>query len=181
MIVNINSAGVSDKILDPNTDLDLSQGMNVNFDPNLGPPAVNDQRLGLRVPIAFTWALWTAFKNVGGFSETLQSHVTGDQVLNDLMDKVGYLKPANIAIAQRIFRALFWGPLIALRTPDMTTTPPQWNDLIRPTFGPTTFRFLQTIETQFWNELNAAEKTAIKDLFGSANNPESFYLWFSFP
>jgi hypothetical protein len=165
----------------PGTYLKLDQGMNVDLNQKMGLPPLTDRRLGLRVPIAFTWAMWSALKNVGGFSQTLLNHVTGDQALNDLSDAVSYLQPAQLAKAKAIFQALFWGPIVALRTPDIPSIPPQWNDLTQPAFGPTTFGFMQAIQTKFWNRLNAAEKTAIKDLFGDADNPESFYLWFSFP
>ncbi len=156
----------------------LNEGLTIDLNDRTGPPVLNDQRLGLRVPLAFAWALWTALREVGGFNTTLQSTVTGGDVVNDLKDKVAYLSAAK---ARAIFQALVWGPLVARRTPDIVGSPPQWNDLTAPAFGPTTFSWMQAIETQFWTTLSAADRTALKDLFGAADSPVSFYLWFSFP
>jgi hypothetical protein len=144
----------------------------------LGPPVFKDRRLGLRVPIAFAWALWDALSTVGGFNTTLEKYVMGNQVLNDLRDAVPYLSTAK---AKDLFQALFWGPLVASRVPDIPGPLPQWNDLIRPAYGPTTFSFMQIIETDYWGNLNNADQKAIKDLFGNADNPLSYYLWFGFP
>ena len=161
-----------------NTPKLLNQGLTIDLNDRTGPPVLNDQRLGLRVPLAFAWALWTALKEVGGFNTTLESTVTGGDVVNDLKDKVAYLSDAK---AKAIFQALVWGPLVARRTPDIVGSPSQWNDLTTPAFGPTTFSWMQAIETQFWNTLSATDRTALKDLFGAADSPVSFYLWFSFP
>ncbi|MEP7310476.1 MAG: hypothetical protein ABJA98_33650 [Acidobacteriota bacterium] len=182
----------------------LFEGMSV--------PGVLDWRLGLRVPLAFTLGLWTALQRTAGFS-TLYSTANygGPPTGNDLKDKITYLSSAD---AKRIFQALVWGPLVALRTAQGgTAQQPQWDDLdgsiagfdvadaegkgaAGPVFGdpgsrricingPSTHRFMELVEQNFWTTLTAAEQTTIKHLFGDrddAGNPEptSFYLWFDF-
>jgi hypothetical protein len=178
LVVDIDAAGNQDGVVTRGADLDLNQGLQVNLNLKIvGAPPLNDQRLGLRVPLAFTFGLWTALRQVGRFNETLEARVTGAH-LNDLKDAVAYLSSAK---AKRVFQALVWGPLVASRTPDVPGSPPQWHDLTVDAFGPTTFSFMHAIQTKFWTTPAGADRTAVKKLLGKADSPLSFYVWFSFP
>jgi hypothetical protein len=177
LVVDVDAAGNEDGVLS-DTDLKLNEGRQVDLRKTLGPPTFNDQRLGLRVPIAFAWALWDALSTVGGFDTSLESFVTGNQALNDLRDAVPYLSSAR---AKELFQALFWGPLVASRTPDIPGVDPQWNGLVRSAYAPTTFSFMQRIETDFWGGLDKNDQKSLEKLFGDGDDPLSYYLWFSFP
>jgi hypothetical protein len=178
LVMDHDAAGVADKFLDPAVDLKLDDGP-LDFNRIGGGAPAHDDRLGLRVPIAFTWALWTALEQVGAFGQTLLPSVTGVDPINELQSDVPYLRSAG---SRQVFQSLFWGPLIASRTPDIAGAPSQWNDLTTLAPAPTTFSFITALQNNFWNVgLGAGDRTKIRDLFGRANNPESYYLWFTFP
>jgi hypothetical protein len=177
LVMDHDAAGVADHRLDK-ADLKLDEGMRVNLN-RIGGAPISDRRLGLRVPIAFTWALWTALEQVGAFDRTLDAYVTGSDPVNELNTVVPYLRSAG---SRQVFQSLFWGPLIASRTPDIAGVPGQWNDLTTPAPAPTTFSFITALQNNYWGAgLGAADRTKIRDLFGDADNPASYYVWFTFP
>jgi hypothetical protein len=179
----------------------LNDGMNV--------PTVLDWRLGLRVPIAFTFGLWTALQQLAGY-DTIYNIFGGPPSGNDLRDTITSLADTN---AKRIFENLIWGPLIALGTPQDPGPPHKWDDLdgsqpgftatdsegkggAGPVFGatgsrriringPSTHRFMEVMQQQFWVNFNLGEQDQLRDLFGDVDDlPNvanmSFYLWFDF-
>ena len=170
---------------------------------------VLDWRAGLRIPMAFTWGLWTALKEIGGFEEAY-TLLGGPPTGNDLRDALPYLQTSH---SRRIFKALIWGPLIALSTPQAAGPPAQWDDLdgnnpgfvdgnpegkggAGPAFGdpgsrriringPSTHRFMEVMVDEFWIQFTGVEKNTLRDLFGDVDDPTnfgdvSFYLWFDF-
>jgi hypothetical protein len=174
LVMDHDTKGMADHILDRAVDLKLDDGP-LPFDRIGGGAQIQDERLGLRVPIAFTWALWTALEKVGAFDRTLTPFVTGVDPVNELDSVVPYLlSPAS----RQVFQSLFWGPLIASRTPDIAGPPGQWNDLTGPAPAPTTFSFITALQHNYWAGFAAADQTKIRDLFGKADNPESYYIWF---
>jgi len=189
--------------------MEVSDGVaNILLKDGITTNNVLDWRLGLRIPVAFTWGIWTALRDTGGFNDTLYGIFGGSPQGNDLADNVAYLKSAD---SQRIFGALVWGPLVSLREPQNPGMfPPEWDDIngglagsvgpdkgaagpphgaagsIRTRVnGPSTHRYLELIEQKYWGKLKANEKTAIKELFGDVDDKVvpadvSFYLWFDF-
>jgi hypothetical protein len=170
--------GLVDHVLDYH-DFKLNDGPKINLNKENGLPAMNDRRIGLRVPIAFTWALWTALEQVAAFDRTLEAYVTGSDPVNDLSTEVPYLLSNG---SRQVFQSLFWGPLVSSRTADIAGTPKQWNDLTAAAPAPTTFSFITNLENNYWfRGLGATDRSKIRDLFGAADSPESYYLWFTFP
>jgi hypothetical protein len=179
----------------------LNGGMNV--------PTVLDWRLGLRVPMAFTNGLWYAWQRLAGV-DTLYNIFGGPPIGNDLKDTVGYLASNT---AKKIFKYLIWGPLVVVSTPQDAGPPGKWDDLngaiagfdvgdaqgkgaAGPAFGsagsrriridgPSTHRFMEVIEQEFWMHFSLGEQNQLRDIFGDVDDDfnlsdVSFYLWFNF-
>ena len=177
LMMDHDAAGKADHSLDRGIDLTLDAGP-LSFTRLVGAP-VSDRRLGLRVPIAFTWALWTALQQVGAFDRTLETSVTGTDPINELDTVVPYLRSAG---SRQVFQSLFWGPLVATRTPDIAGVPPRWNDFTNAAPAPTTLSFIGALQNNFWaTGLGVADRAKVKALFGDADNPESYYLSFTLP
>ena len=128
-------------------------------------------------------SLWEAFKLEAGAAANVKTVLSEAGSLlvsgNDLADTLPYLRDPQ---AQAAFQNLIWGPLIASATPpnaDIPNSVPEWPGLLTPVNVPTTFSFMQIIEDDFW--LGLTQKAQLKKLFGDADDPISYYLWFGFP
>ena len=110
-----------------------------------------------------------------------------------------------------LFQNLVWGPLISIKTPQNAGMPQQWDDLdgsiagfiatdpegkgaAGPDFGvantrriringPSTHRFMEIIEQDYWANFTPHQQSTLRALFGDANDSggtTSFFLWFDF-
>jgi hypothetical protein len=162
-----------------------------------------DKRLGLRVPEAFTWALWTLLKKLGGFRSmaALCAATRGIPTAHDLRDDVPYLKTAADAL---LFQRVVWEPLMTLRAPDFPgpPLPRKWDDIdpaqlgapngdhatspLMLVNGPTTLRLIEIFKDSFYPLLPAADRAVVRNLYGDVPDPAgaqptdqiAYYLWF---
>lgn len=185
----------------------LDEGLLIATVPNPGggavwfPKGALDRRLGLRVPDAFAWGLWTALKKLGTFEclKTLCAGTRGIPTGNDMSNEVPYL---TSAADRTLFQRLVWSPILALRTPNVPGPPELWNDIdpnvagpangdaaraLIQVPGPTTLRWIEIFKDTGYQAMSAADQAVIRNLFGATPDPAGaqatdqipYFLWFS--